>query len=230
MTVNINAASISSARFVEQASNPATPSSGSVRLFVDNSTVYNNTLSSNTPLLKMIADDGTVTTFIGNVTTSGVGITFPPQQVASSNANTLDDYEEGKWDPSYTTESGNLPSVTYGDRVGRYVKIGSHVTAWFVIQTHAITPGTLSNYAMIGGLPFATANITTFYCSGSIGVTINFGVNFPSSIVANLSDTRAYLYYRDSPDGATSLLQVSDLRTTSYSNLLYGVISYLSAA
>ena len=136
MTVNINAASISSARFVEQASNPATPSSGSVRLFVDNSTVYNNTLSSNTPLLKMIADDGTVTTFIGNVTTSGVGITFPPQQVASSNANTLDDYEEGTWTPTLTGGTGSAGSYSLSTTNGRYVKIGQlvYVSAGLVIN------------------------------------------------------------------------------------------------
>jgi len=30
---------------------------------------------------------------------SGIGITFPATQTASSNANTLDDYEEGTWTP-----------------------------------------------------------------------------------------------------------------------------------
>lgn len=137
MTVNINAASISSARFVEQASNPATPSSGSVRLFVDNSTVYNNTLGSNTPLLKMIADDGTVTTFIGNVTASGVGVTFPPQQVASSNANTLDDYEEGTYTPTLLGSSTS-GTPTYSTQAGRYTKIGNvvFVQAIVFVSTH----------------------------------------------------------------------------------------------
>lgn len=152
MTVNINAASISSARFVEQASNPATPSSGSVRLFVDNSTVYNNTLSSNTPLLKMIADDGTVTTFIGNVTASGVGITFPPQQVASSNANTLDDYEEGTWTPNLTRFTTGFTLTQ--TRSGRYIKIGSVVVLWGTINITAVSAQG-SNFWALDGLPFA---------------------------------------------------------------------------
>jgi hypothetical protein len=34
--------------------------------------------------------------------TSGAGITFPATQSASSNVNTLDDYEEGSWTPTYS--------------------------------------------------------------------------------------------------------------------------------
>jgi len=38
---------------------------------------------------------------VGNATpsTSGAGITFPATQSASTDANTLDDYEEGTWTP-----------------------------------------------------------------------------------------------------------------------------------
>lgn len=155
------------------------------------------------------------------------GIGFPATQVASSDANTLDDYEEGSWSPTYTTFEGALPSVSYSvNRVGRYVKIGSYVTAWFAIQTSAITAGTLSNQVMIGGLPFTTINVTRFYCTGALGAHQSFGVNFPSAIVANLNDTAAFLYYRDLADGATTTLKVSDLLTTGTGNLLYGIITY----
>jgi hypothetical protein len=45
---------------------------------------------------------------------SGAGITFPATISASSNANTLDDYEEGTWTPSYSASNGvPFSSVTY---------------------------------------------------------------------------------------------------------------------
>ena len=59
----------------------------------------------------------------GNTSANGVGITFPATQSASSDANTLDDYEEGTWTPSITDGY----TRTYYNRVGRYIKIGKQV-------------------------------------------------------------------------------------------------------
>jgi hypothetical protein len=52
------------------------------------------------------------------------GITFPATQVASSDANTLDDYEEG-------TFTATLNSGTFTSQVFRYTKIGNMVTVFF---------------------------------------------------------------------------------------------------
>jgi len=85
---------------------------------------------------------------VGNATptTSGTGITFPASQSASSNANTLDDYEEGTWTPSL---GGN---TTYNSREGNYVKIGKQVTINGSINVNAI--GTGSQHT-VSGLPFS---------------------------------------------------------------------------
>jgi hypothetical protein len=56
---------------------------------------------------------------------SGTGIAFPATQSASSDANTLDDYEEGTWTPVWTgstSGSGSPGSIT-----GHYVKVGKMV-------------------------------------------------------------------------------------------------------
>ena len=52
----------------------------------------------------------TTTIGVGGATASasGTGITFPATQSASSDANTLDDYEEGTWTPSYTNIGSEL--------------------------------------------------------------------------------------------------------------------------
>ena len=77
------------------------------------------------------------------------GITFPATQVTSSNANTLDDYEEGTWTPSV----GGTATYTLQD--GHYVKIGKvvYVSARFLINV--IGTGSTST---ISGLPFVSAN------------------------------------------------------------------------
>jgi hypothetical protein len=89
----------------------------------------------------------------------GTGITFPATQNASSDANTLDDYEEGTWTPSV---GGN---TTYTTQVGIYTKVGRVVTCEFEI--HINTIGTGSTTA-ISGLPF-TSNSQSNGKGGSVG-------------------------------------------------------------
>tara|TARA_R110000822_G_scaffold277542_1_gene399574 strand:+ start:1331 stop:1834 length:504 start_codon:yes stop_codon:yes gene_type:complete len=74
-------------------------------------------------------------------------IVFPATQSASSNANTLDDYEEGTWTPSYT--NGNITAYNC-----TYTKIGRVVTAIFTIQFTS----TSTLFGTISGLPFSVAN------------------------------------------------------------------------
>jgi hypothetical protein len=90
--------------------------------------------------------------------TSGAGITFPAAQSASTDANTLDDYEEGPWSPELTPTTGAFTTIAYGARVGRYTKIGRLVTVeGYLYTTGAITLGTAAGMLTISGLPFTTA-------------------------------------------------------------------------
>ena len=76
---------------------------------------------------------------VGNATpsTSGAGITFPATASASTDANTLDDYEEGTFTPTaasgFTTISGT-PAYS-----GTYTKIGNLVTIRIRQTTGVIT-------------------------------------------------------------------------------------------
>ena len=80
------------------------------------------------------------------------GITFPATQSACSDANTLDDYEEGTWTPSISG-STTAGTTTYGGtRAGRYNKIGRQVTA-FCSVVYTATTGT--GLLQIEGFPFA---------------------------------------------------------------------------
>ena len=92
----------------------------------------------------------TTTVGVGGATpaASGAGITFPATASASSDANTLDDYEEGTWTPSL---GGN---TTYSVQSGNYVKIGKVVTINFSITVTSIGTGSVNT---ISGLPFSSA-------------------------------------------------------------------------
>ena len=88
----------------------------------------------------------------GATTQTGAGISFPATQVASSDANTLDDYEEGTWTPSVT---GGVTSPTYTQQYGNYVKIGKLVVAFARILFASGTGN--GAQLVISGLPFTPA-------------------------------------------------------------------------
>jgi hypothetical protein len=81
------------------------------------------------------------------------GIKFAPTQVNSSDANTLDDYEEGTFTPIVrgTTTAG---TGTYTSQGGRYTKIGNRVYGQIVITWTAHTG---SGNLEVAGLPFVHA-------------------------------------------------------------------------
>ncbi len=112
---------------------------------------------------------------------SGSGITFPATQSASTNANTLDDYEEGSWTPTDGSGAGltfNVNSATY-TKVGRLVFINVYLTY----------PSTASSAgAAISGLPFAPQGTGYSYI---IGRTQN---NIGNQIVWQVDKDIAALY------------------------------------
>ena len=102
----------------------------------------------------------------GTTTANGVGITFPATQSASSDANTLDDYEEGTWTP---TIGG---TATYNAQVGYYTKIGNVVTVTFTIHINVIGTGGLYT---ITSLPFVSRSGPV--PAGSVGYFSNINSN-----------------------------------------------------
>jgi hypothetical protein len=91
----------------------------------------------------------------GSSSSNGVGVAFPATQSASSDANTLDDYEEGTWTPTVSASSSAPSSVTYNIRTGKYTKIGNVVYVSFRIN-FSFSGG--SGNALVTGLPFTSSN------------------------------------------------------------------------
>jgi hypothetical protein len=98
---------------------------------------------------------------VGDATpsTSGAGITFPATQNASSNANTLDDYEEGTYNPTDVSGAG----LTLTNNTSIYIKIGNMV--WFALDV--TFPSTANTADLCISLPFPTG----YDAGGSIGYT-----------------------------------------------------------
>lgn len=87
----------------------------------------------------------------GNNSANGVGITFPAAQSASTDANTLDDYEEGTW--TATVKGSTTDPTTPVTAVGRYTKVGRQVTVQLYVSNKTTTGA--SGRIQIAGLPFA---------------------------------------------------------------------------
>lgn len=108
------------------------------------------------------------TAFGTNQIITANGITFPATQVPSSDANTLDDYEEGTWTPGLgsgiTVNSGSFAAY------GSYVKVGRVVTIQMRQYSGNISWNTQAYFT---GMPFTPISGTN--SAGSAGSYTNDG-------------------------------------------------------
>lgn len=149
-------------------------------------------------------------------------IKFPASQNASSDANTLDDYEEGTWTPAFggTTDPD---SVTYATQSGRYTKIGRLVHYTFHLQTSAVTIGSGTGALRLNGGPFTPGQAQQPVAIGYSGA---FSTNNPTGGRVFNSGTGVFLSYRTAASGASGASQVSDLDTGSAKNDLIGSVTF----
>jgi hypothetical protein len=119
----------------------------------------------------------------GSTTATGTGIAFPATQSASSDANTLDDYEEGTWTPQNSSGS-NLPL----NNTAGYIKIGKLVFINADINQ--------LNQSSVYNLPFVSAS------TGYPGVvSVGYNSSYTTSPVTGIfsgNTTTLSLYYNGS--------------------------------
>jgi hypothetical protein len=126
------------------------------------------------------------------VPNSGTGITFPATQSASSNANTLDDYEEGEWTPAFTPDTGSFTTASYAVQYGTYQKVGNTVFVQAYFYLNSFSVGSASGPVYVTGLPFTSANYTG-YSSGAASYTYNWATNSPSKAAVYQNTSRIEL-------------------------------------
>jgi hypothetical protein len=133
----------------------------------------------------------------GILNTGSTGqVKFPATQNPSSDANTLDDYEEGTWTPVVTNTGFGSGTLN-----GTYTKIGRVVTITANLQLTSV--GTASGTLTASGLPFTPSYQAYGTCreTASTGViyypTIDTGVanvNIQNSTNGGISWTNGYIY------------------------------------
>jgi hypothetical protein len=133
----------------------------------------------------------------GNTSATGTGIAFPGTQSSSSDANTLDDYEEGQYTPIVST---GITSPTYSSQSGYYTKIGDVVT--FALRI-AVNGGARNSTILSFALPFVAKN-TGFLTGGASWGYVNSNVigstttNLPTLYIST-NESRIYCY-KTTPD------------------------------
>ena len=117
------------------------------------------------------------------------GITFPATQVAASDANTLDDYEEGTFTPTVigATTAGVGVYATQG---GRYTKIGNLVTVQVYLGWGAHT-GT--GNMRFGNFPFTTSSESASNNGVAFGYVHNIALSASNVLTGFTSPGNSYV-------------------------------------
>lgn len=169
----------------------------------------------------------TATTTIGvgaaTPSASGAGITFPATQSASTDVNTLDDYEEGTWTPTLSfTTPGNV-SVVYTAQTGLYTKIGRLVYVAFNI-TATPTFTTASGSLIITAAPIAATGATYVGAIHFSNLLFGAGYTMLNPRLNAISSTTFDLVQSGSGLGAAAIQTTNMVSGTAY--ILRGTLTY----
>jgi hypothetical protein len=132
---------------------------------------------------------------VGTATpSSGTGITFPATQSASTDANTLDDYEEGTWTPLIIGTSGGTATSTSVS--GSYTKVGRFVTMNFALQISSLTG--VTGDVSIGGMPFTSASgsVNQFFNNPIYMLQMNIAPT-ATMVCQSAASSNSYIVYED---------------------------------
>jgi trimeric autotransporter adhesin len=165
------------------------------------------------------ADNQTVA-LEGAVPNSGTGITFPATQSASSNANTLDDYEEGTWTPNVGG------TATYSAQKGLYTRVGRVVNIIYDITITTIGTGSTST---ISGLPFAPNN-SLGDMARTGGPCVSWFAGLSSSVVylgGGIDSTASNIYLASLTAAGTGLNATATVMTSG--TRIAGTLTYQTA-
>jgi hypothetical protein len=164
-------------------------------------------------------DASLLTTYVNGVTLGGLrvtsgntamnlygvsGITFPATQIASADANTLDDYEEGTWTPTLTVG-------TCGTSGCIYTKIGRLVTVSGFLNNFSNTSS--GNQIILNGLPFADGSAQGNGISNGQSMMYRY-VNYPVALYTSPGSTGLSWYSSNS--GAYISVQYNHINSSAF--------------
>lgn len=118
---------------------------------------------------------------------SGAGISFPASQSASTDPNTLDDYEEGSCTITIQDSAGNSATMG-GSNVFRYVKIGAFVQVSGTLNWTSIASLSAGSRIQFHGLPFIVNNVGNYRAPALIGSSAGGSFNITRAEIAGGAD------------------------------------------
>ena len=150
---------------------------------------------------------------------SGAGITFPATQSASTDANTLDDYEEGTWTPALTGATFSTTSS------GTYVKAGQVVTVWGYMSFSYSSP---TGAFYLNNLPFTVYNDSNVR-GGAGTVMCQSGVNFTNYVTTEPINNAVISYFEDNRAN-TSRVDMGSSNFSAGGSVIRFTITYRTSA
>ena len=215
--------------------------SGSAALFYSNSSsntsrelveIHNNNSNADNTVGLFIQQNGAD----ASIELAGNGsIKFPGTQGASSDANSLDDYEEGLFDPTFVASGTDYDTVNYhADRAGSYTKVGNMVLCQITCRASSVVLGSASGLMLVGNLPFTSKARTgagddaEFTCHVHALGNFNSG-KFPAGGYLSPNSTRVNLYYNTNGTSAPVALSYNHF-DHSQDNRVIMTVMYRSAS
>ena len=115
------------------------------------------------------------------------GINFPATQSASSDANTLDDYEEGTFTPTVNVGTFSAASC-------RYIKIGNMVTLFFDVTVGTGGGNQITNLPFVSGVTVANGIYTNAqdYVAGTTSPVVVVGGSSSTMYFRTVGDNVAF--------------------------------------
>lgn len=131
------------------------------------------------------------------------------------------DYEEGTWTPRYFAATTDFTTNVAGaGTAGKYIKINDMVWVQWFMRTSSLSGGV--GRVEVDGLPFV---FDGGWQSFALGYCVNFAGDHPSAGYF-LSGTRVRLLYRTVANGATALLDATDMGSAAANNAISGMGVY----
>ena len=161
---------------------------------------------------------------VGAITATGVvevnnGIKFPNTQVASADANTLDDYEEGTWTPAFPT------NTLTGTLTGHYTKVGNMVTVSLSL-TQLDWDGAGSDHITISGLPFESADKSPAHHYYFPVPFYNVNVTGTGSLLWYLANNSDTLFLYESVDASANVGVLESAFSTDSTSYMRSTFTY----
>ena len=151
------------------------------------------------------------------IVTASKGIAFPATQVASVDAHTLDDYEEGVWTTPTILFGGANVGMEFDTLESTYTKFGNLVTARMLVILSA--KGSSTGIATVGGLPFTVSG-------HSVASVWAYSLSYTGMLISHASNAQTTCVIQQITEAGTTsnLTDANFINTTRlYLNVSYKV-------